>query len=236
MKKIKPPKEEQAPAYMSSYAALWCIMLAFFCSLLTLAEERAEKFRDGMGAVRNAFGRESGFGVLPFLRGFRVRADAFIESRRHDLDEPPDEDAALVGFFRNMLWREGLSSVAILEVEVDDSGGRVLLHTPVQFYEGDAGLTPEARDFLNKLGGIFHTRRELSIRVDALVASDAGDEEPELLALRRSSTIVRYLNEECRIARGRLSSLGYPSTRYMPFLPDTNVAQVVLFSVKRERG
>lgn len=235
--KVKPEKEEQAPAYMSMYSSLWCIMLAFFISLLSLGHDRAENFREGVGAIRNAFGVDGGFGLLQFIRGHRREAeDQNVNSRRQDLDEEPEERAALIGFFKNMLWKEGLSSVAILDVKVGQSGASAILQTPVEFYDNTASLTPDSRKFLNKIGTIFYGRPDLNVHVESVYVSTNTTIQHTLLALQRSSSVVRYLIDECRIGEDRLSSLGFGSARYLPFLPDTNNVQSVLLSVNKQRS
>ena len=236
MKKRKAPKEEQAPAYMVMYSSLWCIMLAFFVSVLSMGRQRTDDFKKGVGEIRNAFGVEGGFGLLQFMRGHRMdESGAQLESRRRDSDEEQDERAALIGFFKNMLWREGLSSVAILDVRVDSLGANVILQTPIEFAEGDAGLSVEARKFLNKIGTLFYNRPDLSVEVMGMTVPPSKDANDIVPALERASTVSRYMTEECRIPAERLVALGYGSTRFMEYLPDTKVSQVLLFSVRKKK-
>ena len=217
------------------YAALWCIMLAFFVSVLSMGHQRSDDIRKGVGEIRNAFGTEGGFGLLQFLQGHRMdESGASVESRRSDTAEEPDEKAALIGFFKNMLWREGLSSVSILDVRVDSLGGCVVLQTPIEFPIGDAGLSAESRKFLNKIGTLFYNRPDLTVEVVGMAVPPAGSSDI-VPALERAAAVTRYLSEECRIPSSRLSSLGYGSTRFMSYLPDTNVLQTVLFSVRKSK-
>jgi chemotaxis protein MotB len=235
METPKPPKEDQAPAYMTMYASLWCIMLAFFVTLLSMGQQRTEEFKEGLGQIQNAFGREGGFGLLQFMRGHRMtRPGANLDSRREDTADPQDR-AELIGFFKNMLWREGLSSVAILDVKVDSGGANVILQTPIEFQADYANLSMEDRKFLNKIGAIFYNRSDLSIRVDCYTRPSEDDSNDMILALERASAVTRYLAGECRISENRLSSLGYGSTRFMLYLPETNIQQTVVFSVRKAR-
>ncbi len=235
MKKREPSREEQAPGYMVMYSALWCIMLAFFVSVLSMGRQKTDDFKKGVGEIRNAFGVEGGFGLLQFMRGHRMdESGARIESRRNDSKEEQDERAALIGFFKNMLWREGLSSVAILDVRVDALGANVILQTPIVFSPGDASLSADARKFLNKIGTLFYNRPDLSIEVICMTTPPAGSEDI-VPALERASAVTRYLSEECRIPEARIASLGYGSTRFMAYLPDTMVDQTVLFSVRKRK-
>ncbi|MDD4734795.1 MAG: flagellar motor protein MotB [Kiritimatiellae bacterium] len=237
MKKREPSKEEQAPAYMVMYSSLWCIMLAFFVSVLSMGHQRTEDFKKGVGEIRNAFGVEGGFGLLQFMRGHRMdESGARLESRRRDSQDEQEERAALIGFFKNMLWREGLSSVAILDVRVDSLGANVILQTPIEFVEGDAGLSVEARKFLNKIGTLFYNRPDLTVEIMSMSVPPVGDGEDIVPALERATAVTRYMMEECRIPSTRLDSLGYGSTRFMSYLPDTKVSQVMLFSVRKRKN
>ena len=236
MKKIEPPKEEQAPAYMSMYSSLWCIMLAFFVTLLSMGQQRTEDFKKGVGEIKNAFGMESGFGLMQYIRGHRLdKPGASVDSRRQDQDEEPEERAALIGFFKNMLWREGLSSVSILDVRIDETGANVILQTPIEFSGTSANLSLDVRKFLNKISTLFYNRPDLDIRIDCLTNLD-GREDGIVLALERASAVTRYLSGECRIAENRLSSLGYGSTRFMNYLPDSSIKEAVLFSVRKNKN
>lgn len=236
MKKREPPKEELAPAYMVMYSALWCIMLAFFVTVLSMGHQKADEFKKGIGEIRNAFGVEGGFGLLQFMRGHRMdESGARLESRRPDSQDEQDERAALIGFFKNMLWREGLAGVSILDVRVDSLGANVILQTPIEFEEGDAGLSVEARKFLNKIGTLFYNRPDFSVEVMSMSVPPAGDGENIVPALERASAVTRYLMEEGRIPSARLVSLGYGSTRFLNYLPDTKVSQVMLFSVRKRK-
>ena len=67
-KRPEPPKESMAPAYFVQYSALWCLLLAFFITLLTLGSQKTAKFKVGMGFLRDAFGFYGWLGFLPYWR------------------------------------------------------------------------------------------------------------------------------------------------------------------------
>ena len=67
-KRPDPPKEASAPSYFVQYAALWCLMLAFFVVLLSMGHQRTAEFKSGMGMIRDAFGLKGGMGILAFWR------------------------------------------------------------------------------------------------------------------------------------------------------------------------
>ncbi len=237
MPKMPKPADAEAPAYFVQYAALWCLMLAFFVTLLSLGTQKSAQYKEGMGAIKNAFGIEGGFGLLPYSRGHNAdeSSDSAIDSFKSDIRRS-DQKADLVGYFKNMLWKEGLSSVSILKIQVDELGARIALQTPIEFVPGRAVLDVDTRKFLNKIATIFYTRPDLQLSISTLVRDLPTTDENLMMAMERSGAVARYLQEVCRISPDRLDIMGYNDTRYLSYLPDLTIRQAVLFNVSRPSG
>ncbi len=226
-KKPEPPKEAGAPVYFVQYSALWCLMLAFFVVLLSMGHERTAAFKSGMGFIRDAFGLKGGLGMLQFWRK---------TTQGHGDNNPsvkkPKEEGDVIGFFKGMLWKEGLSSVTILQTRFDERGVSITLATPVKFEDESASLDRDSQQFLSRLGAVLFNVPEMVIGVYCM--ETAGEEEARsLLATERSAAITRYLQDEARLPANRLEAVGYAHQKYLTALGTNPVEQVVLFSLRK---
>jgi hypothetical protein len=226
-KRPEPPKEAMAPAYFVQYAALWCLMLAFFVVLLSMGHQKTAEFKSGLGAIRDAFGLKGGLGMMPFWRK---------STEGHGDNNPstskPKEKGDIIGNFKGMLWKEGLSSVDILQTKFDDRGVSITINTPVKFQDGSAALSREDRGFLSRMGTILFNLPDTVITVECLMNEGAGDADL-LQATQRSTTITRYLMDECKIPENRIDSVGYSDHRYLTALKSNQWNQAVIFSIRK---
>ncbi|MFH0878846.1 MAG: flagellar motor protein MotB [Lentisphaerota bacterium] len=229
-KRPEPPKESSAPAYFVQYAALWCLMLAFFITLLTLGSQKSAKFKVGMGLLRDAFGLKGGLGLLPYWR----KLTSGSGDNNPAVQKVKPEDAGdVVSYFKGMLWKEGLSSVSILHTEADDRGISIYVEAPLQFATNSATLDRDTRGFLSRIGTLFYNLPNTVITVNCLVTNSASDNANLLLAAERVSAISRYLQEQCQIPRRQLDAVAYSHDRYLGQLKWTNENRSILFSIRK---
>ncbi len=228
MKLEKPQEPEGAPAYFVQYAALWCIMLAFFVVLLTLGHDRTDAYKTGIGYIRDAFGLKGGLGMLDFWR----KATEGQGDAKPTTAKPP-EDGDLIGHFRGMLWKEGLSSISILRTEFDDLGVRITVDTPIEFAPDDAVLNRRTQDFLNRIGTVIYNLPDCIVAVNSYAHGRGSDEQDLLLAAERSTAIARYLQGPCRIPPRRVESLAYSHERYLAPLGESQTNQAVQLAIRK---
>jgi hypothetical protein len=229
-RKIEKPKDPQAPAYFVQYAALWCIMLAFFVVLLTMGHERTNAYKAGVGFIRDAFGLKGGLGMFIFWRkSTEGRGDQLPQPQRLKQDEKGD----LVAYVKGMLWKEGLSSVSILHTEFDDRGVSVTIAAPVQFVEDSAVLDRPSCQFLSRVGGIFYNLPDCVFTVMCTVTNAGGADADLRLATQRSAAVVRFFNEQCRIARSQLDATGFSHDRYLRKMSADGRINPVLLSIRK---
>ena len=227
-KRPDPPKEASAPAYFIQYAALWCIMLAFFVVLLTMGHERTDAFKAGVGFIRDAFGLKGGLGMLPFWR----RSVEGQGDNSPILKKKPEE-GDIIGNFKGLLWKQGLSSVAILQTEFDDRGVSITVDTPIAFSPDSAVLNRDACVFLSRIGTLFVNLPGSLITVSCLTTNQADDNANLLLAAERVAAITRYLKEQSRIGGDRLEAVAFAHDRYFQSVKWTNANRSVLFTIRK---
>jgi flagellar motor protein MotB len=228
-RKGEPPQDAQAPGFFVQYAALWCLMLAFFICMLSLGHERTAEFKTGVGFIRDAFGLKGGLGMLPFWHMI-----AGESSHKGQTSRAPqvEEEGNLIGYFKGMLWKEGLASVSILRVEVDEWKVGVVMKVPLSFPEGESVLDTTAKEFLDRIAGVFFNLPDWFLSVGCLTPA-ADDENGSLrLASERASVVARYLQDVGRIEGNRVEAVGYAHSRYTGIeAPDAG--GVVMFTLRK---
>ncbi len=227
MAEIEKPKEEQAPAYFVMYAALWCIMLAFFVTMLTMGKQRVAEFREGLGEIRNQFGTRGGFGLFPYWRNYDKQKSGFMNYRFET------KEGEFIGYLKGMLWKEGLSSSSILKIDMQEDSVTIYLMTPLVFLPGSSMLSNANKSYLSRIAGLFYNRTDLLISIYALLDNEKGNNT--VLATRRAAVVSRYLSDVCLVARDRLTAVGYASKRYLDFI-DSGVKECVIFVIKKEEA
>ena len=226
-KKVEPPKEAGVPAYFVQYAALWCLMLAFFVVLLSMGHERTAEFKSGMGLIRDAFGLKGGFGMMQY---WRKSSQGYGDNNPQS--SKSKEDGDIIGYFKGMLWKEGLSSVSIMQTRFDDRGISITLASPLNFDTNSAVLGRDAQLFLNRMGGVFYNLTEAVVTVECLDTQGREDAR-SLLATERAVAISRYLRDECQLPGNRIEAIGYSHQKYLTALGTNQPGQVVLFSIRK---
>jgi hypothetical protein len=230
-KKVIENQEVQAPAYMVQYGGLMALLLAFFVTLQTLGDKKTHKFKRGIGDIQNAFGLKGGFGVLPYWKTFREWSGGSYP----DVKKEPGPEEDFLGFMKGMLWRAGLDEGSVLRVDLDPLGATAVIATPMQFAAGDAGLAPESRRFLDRIGAVFYDLPDCSVSVCCLAAAQPEPEAArQQLAVERAATVARYLGEKFGDGIGTVRALGYAHARFATFA--TGGESVALLIRKNRRS
>ena len=234
---IKPPEEQGAPAYMAQYTALMMLLLAFFIAMLSQCAfgPPLAGMQKGLGEIRNAFGIQAGWGILPFvsqvdktMRQFFPRVDHVEEDERH---------RHLIAHHRQSMLRNAVIRDDWMSVVPLTRGKSLRITTPIEFTEGQAGLGTNDMAFIERVGGVLQSDPALGLVIRVLV-SDARDVDAgELLATQRAAAVARYLRDVSGIQPNRVRAVGYTFDRYLGELPQERArsGQAVWFYIQKLR-
>ena len=203
MKKSAPPQStgpKGAPAYMGQYASLMTILLAFFIVMLTLGQDRASKFRDGVGQIRNLIGLQGGTGVLEFWRSMRYPPAPQVDDKTTE-----DDDANLIGYQMDARDAFSLQSEALMQILIDDPSKDIRLNTKIDFEPGRVLVRRDTQSSLDHITTLLHSVDAYRVDVEVWGENDA---ESRHLAARRAVWITRHLVENARMQPNRIRAIG----------------------------
>ncbi len=222
----KKEEDEEAPDYIAQYTSLMTILLAFFIIMLSMGSDKTADYQSGMGYIRNAFGSQGGFGLMPFWRGIWQRNPDI------EVEESESEEDHLVGYEKGKLSLDSLDAEGILKAEIQDWGRYVSVTVPISFPENEAAITDGAKEYLKGLGQLFYSLDGYRVTVCAYVST--GDHEADqVLATKRSVLIMRYLRDEYNIDDHRIRSAGYAFPDYLDSGKAEGREQMVTFVVQK---
>lgn len=237
-KNIEPPEEEGAPAYMSQYTALMMLLLAFFIAMLAQCSfgPPLAGMREGLGGIRNAFGAQAGWGILPFIS----QADKTLKKFYPRVDQLKEEDRkrVLIAHARNSMLRNAIIRDDWMSINPLARAKSLRVTTPIEFAEGQAALQPDDMVFIERMGGVLQSDPSLSLVIRALVADHRDPAAAELLAAQRAAAIARYLRDVSGVSSGRVRAVGYAFDRYLGDLPEgrARTGQIVWFFLHKTRA
>lgn len=227
-KQVEPPKEHGAPAYMTMYTALMMLLLAFFIAILANATSSTQRggMQQGIGSIKNSFGMQGGLGLMPYIKMVKNLRAVYPK-----VEEPPrdtEADRALLGHAKATTRQDLLMDEGFLSIKTIYRGVSLRVTAPIIFAAGSAALDQDAREFLQRIGGILTSFPEglLTVRAYANETGHSGNDE--LLASERAAAIVRFLEQQSAIAPKRLRAVGCSSTRYMGTMPTGRKQALVL--------
>jgi hypothetical protein len=221
--------EEGAPAYMAQYTALMTILLAFFICMMSAGMNRVSKYKtEGLGYIRDAFGAKGGMGIMPFVRKL---LGGFPK-----VEKESEGEGDLLGYVKGTFESEVFSANGIIKSEVLDLGNDIRIRTPVRFgARGDFSLDKTAREFLDRLGGVFLSLPDLALSINCLVSS-GNEAEDEVIAAQRAVVIVRHLREYCGIPSERVRGAGYAHSRFLGMEGAAGAEQAVVIVVRKMKS
>lgn len=231
-KKVEPPKEEKAPAYFVQYSSLWCIMLGFFVMLLSLGNTQMVPGADGIGEVRDAFGKGGGLGLLPFSKNVLFgRSDGGSSSFRIR-ESAPQQLTEVDGYIRGKLWQKGLSNLSMITVVSSQNKLKVILQLPVSFTDRES-LDSESISFLGMLGEVLLDLREYDFEIMAIDQSEGEAIPRQRKAMMQSSVVARFLTDILSLPQEHIKAVGYSDTRYTDAYGMDLVKGHVLLSIEK---
>lgn len=202
-KRSEPEKKSMdAPAYMGQYASLMTILLAFFIIMLTLGQDRVNKYKSGVGLIRNLIGKSGGTGVLEFWRTLRRPPSS------DKADIPENDDIAVMASSPPGL-RDGysLNDGSLNSIGIEDPSKNLRLHTSIQFEPGRLRVEQDSQFELDRTISMLQSIRDFNIVVQVLVSTGAPAADRQLAA-RQAAWLARYIAEQARIPYDHIRSIG----------------------------
>ena len=232
-KKVEPPPEELAPAYFMQFSALWCIMLGFFVMLLSLGNTQKGPGQHGVGQVRDAFGSTGGLGLLPYAKNALFGRNDGGASSLRIRQSVPSQAVKMDGYIRGMLWKKGLSSVAMINVIQSKNTTKVVLLIPVSF-QGNKHLEMKSVKLLEMLSEVFVTLHQYNLEVTAVCENDEDPIERQRTAMFQAAVVARFLTEAAMLNPDRVETVGYSDSRFIEGHDIEHVKGYVLVSLEQE--
>lgn len=233
-RKVNRPKEELAPSYFVQYSALWCILLGFFVMLLSMGSTQMGPGADGLGEVRDAFGKTGGLGFMPYAKNSLFGRNDGGASSFRIRKSAPHQVAEVDGYIRGMLWKKGLSDISMISVVHSHNSSTVILRIPIGFLDNEQ-LNVESVKLLEMLGEVFLSLRKYDVEVMA-VCDDAPDPVScQRLAMLRAAVVARLLTEAAALVPDHVQAVGFSDKRLLELHGIDHVSGHVLISIKQEK-
>lgn len=223
---------EDGNRWLTTYADLVTLLLAFFVLLFTMSEIDAAKFRDVLEGLSATFGN-TGMQEHVLEGGETITSEQILEDRnvlsvfddQHQLDEgtnddsddhaePLDDLSELRHELENSLDEAGVDHLA--EVDADPRGLVVSIGTDrVLFDTGSTRISPAGRQILAAVAGpIRPISNEVLVEghADTVPISRTGYDNWNLSA-DRAIAVVHMLTDDHGLDPARLAATGYGEHR-----------------------
>ncbi len=206
----KPAEQKKgAPLWMTTYADMVTLLLAFFVLLFAFSNIDVQKFQAIMSAFRGSMGVLDG--------GRTVTTDNTMQSHTAQLDL--EQLQQIQQQLRASLQRENMEQTVLLHLE--ERGLVLRFADQVLFDLGRASLTPQAIDILSRVSPILLDLPN-PIRVeghtDNLPINTTQFPSNWELSTHRATNVIRYLIETEGFDPYQLSVAGYGEFR--PIVPN----------------
>jgi chemotaxis protein MotB len=211
--------EEGAPAWMATFADMSTLLLTFFILLLSFANMDAQKFREMLGSVKDAFGvQKETFGdymarstsAMDFATQQTGQGEKEAGEQQGKDGQAPSMEKAL-SIIQAMFQELGEGA----EVSLDEEGVTVRIDGRLLFLSGSAELRSDASGVMDRVGALM---QRYTFDLFILGHTDSVPiETPQFpsnweLSGARASAALRYL-----IAKGldpqRLVAVGFADSR-----------------------
>jgi outer membrane protein OmpA-like peptidoglycan-associated protein len=223
MAKKKKAPAEGAPLYMGQYASLMTILLAFFISMLSLGNEKAASFEEGLGLVQTIFNLDAGNGLLEFIR-------VMMPAKPEADEEAIEQDRFFLGYNKGRFQQRRFDLDNVSDAEMRYLKQVVRVATPITFDPAETVIKASDRDFLDRFANVLRNMPERSVTVACYSFTGSGGAD-QALAAQRAAAIVRYLMDYGRINPDRLLPMGYSESRYFGDAVPADSDQATLFLV-----
>jgi chemotaxis protein MotB len=209
--------EEGPPAWMATFADLAILLLTFFILLLSFANLDAQKFREMLGSVKDAFGVQKQTAGDFAARSFTVLDFPVHEGapgrgswNQGEATHTPSMDQA-VSIIQAQFQELGSAA----EVFWEEEGVTVRVDGKLLFPSGSAQLRPEAAEIMAGMGGLLQKYVfDLYIlgHTDSVPIETAQFPSNWELSSARAAAALRYLVQG-GIDPGRLVAVGFAESR-----------------------
>lgn len=200
-------KEMEAPAYMTQYASLMTILLAFFILMLTMGQEKVSEFNVGAGLIRNLFDLTGGSGVLDFWRSMRQPALPAVLAPETEVPE----EAMLIGYEEHAVDQFSLDVDGMDNIQFQDTRRTLRLRSAIRFEPGRIRIHRDSQSALDEAIAMLFALRQYDVVVTVLV--DTGNPaEDRLLAAQRAAWLTRHITDHSQVSRSRIRSMGMVRT------------------------
>ncbi len=212
--------EEGAPAWMATFADMATLLMTFFVLLLSFANMDAQKFREMLGSVKDAFGvQKETFG------DYRALSDQAFDAmivKPTDGQGQDGEDKASPSMEQMLSIVQAVFGEleGVAEVFMDEEGVTVRVKGKLLFPPGDATLKPEATPVLDRIAALLGKYTfDLYIlgHTDPVPIHTSRYPSNWELSSARAAAALRYLVERGADPR-RLVAVGFADSR--PIVPN----------------
>jgi len=206
------------PGWLATFADLMSLLLTFFVLLLSFANMDAQKFKQMLGSIKDAFGVQ----VERPEADFVAFSPSQYERKEVKLDKDTKQLLSMILQVKALL-DENKKLKKEVHVSAENDGVLIRVSSGVMFDPGKATLKPTAYPVLNEVIKILKNNNfDLVVRGhtdDRPIHSKEFPSNWELSAARAAAA-VRYLIEKGGINPARLKAVGYADTR--PLVPNTS--------------
>ncbi|GAB4261914.1 MAG: flagellar motor protein MotB [Deferrisomatales bacterium] len=211
--------EEGAPAWMATFADMSTLLLTFFVLLLSFANMDAQKFREMLGSVKDAFGVQKetwGDYMARSTDPLSIDTGGSEGDDSQEAAQPAPSAQQLLSVVEALFQDLG----GMAEVGVDEQGVTVRVQGKLLFPSGSAELKPEAAAVLSRVSALLR-KYNLDLHIlghtDSVPIETARFPSNWELSSARAAAALRYLVDRGADPR-RLIAVGFADSRPL----DTN--------------
>ncbi len=206
--------------WMASYLDMVTVLMCMFIVMFAMSTVDQEKFEELRASLATGFGAEetetidvaSGVVVPPDVAD--DDGESFFELPPNSAEEEYESLASLRDRLKEALDKEGLGRSATFTI--DDRGLTIGLTSAETFFTPNSTtLSRKARAVLNAAGSVLATdKRRISVEGHAdFRRPSAPFRDNWELSSARATGVLRYLANERDVAKERIRSVGYGSSR-----------------------
>jgi len=196
-----------APLYMSQFTMIMLILIVFFMIMTTMNKSQQGVGKSGdPGAVNNLGLDMEGFGMFRF-----GAAKAGQQSPNPD---PESDKSAQKGVHKNLTEGSGGQGDTDADIKKNTYGKYIVVKFSNNFEKGSANLTPDMEKDLEKYGLIF-ALMETPVIIKSRTTELASSSANLVLSLKRSTQIMRFLNERCNLDLSQMEASGTLSSKFI---------------------
>jgi chemotaxis protein MotB len=201
--------EEGAPAWMVTFADMVTLLLTFFVLLLSFANTDAQKFKEMLGSLKDAFGSQR-----EEIGEFEDKKPEQFNVKPNIIEEIENEKLSFFREIQHLIKKKKLKGLTDIEMEKD--GIRLRIRGKALFEIASAELSPNIFDLLTEIKKMLY-KYDYTLVVEGHtdnvpIKSDIYPSNWELSAARAIS-VIRHFMEVLGVSPKRLMAVGYADTK-----------------------